>query len=159
MRRLLPVLLTTLALMQGTAAAAEETPAWTIVLRPADFVIGPALAKLLARHAWVAEVDERGGFEIAVRKKAVPIAAPQCRMDHLILKIPFYYPENPRQASVSERRAVYDAFATLQAAGSGSLSARVEAPESLARKGARGVELTSCSLYFAFPLSVQVSAR
>lgn len=60
---------------------------------------------------------------------------------------------------MSERRAVYDAFATLQAAGAGSLTARVEAPEAFARKGPRGVELTSCSLLFAFPLSVQASPR
>jgi hypothetical protein len=159
MRRLLPVLLATLALAQSSAVAAEEAPAWTLVLRPADVVIGAALAKLPARRAWVAEVDAQGAFEIAVRKKAVPIAAPQCRIDWLILKIPFYYPETPKQASVSERRAVYDAFVALQAAGSGSLTVRVEAPESLARKGPRGVELTSCSLYFAFPLSVRASVR
>jgi len=159
MRRLLPILVATLTLTQASAAAAEEAPAWTLVLRSGDFVIGPALAKLPARRAWAAKFDEQGGFEIAVRKKAVAIAAPQCRIDWLILKIPFYYPENPKQASVSERRAVYDAFVAQQAAGSSSLAVRVEAPESLARKGPRGVELTSCSLFFPFPLSVQPSTR
>jgi hypothetical protein len=161
MRKLLTALLGMLVSMQAPVAApAEEAPAWTIVLHPADYVIGPALSQLHTRRTWVADFDERfGGFEIAVRKKAVPIAAPQCRMDHLILKIPFYYPENPKQASVSERRAVYDAFATLQAAGAGSVTARVEAPEAFARKGPRGVELTSCSLLFAFPLSVQAAPR
>ena len=159
MLRLSLIIFATLALTQASAAVAEEARAWTIVLRPADFVIGPALAKLPARHTWGAEFDERGAFEIAVRKKAVPIAAPQCRIDWLILKIPFYYPETPKQASLSERRAVYDAFVALQAAGSGSLTVRVEAPESLARKSPRGVELTSCSLFFAFPLSVQASTR
>lgn len=159
MRKLLTALLGMLVSLQPpVAACAEEAPAWTIVLRPADYVIGPALAQLRTRRTWAAEFDERfGGFEIAVRKKAVPIPAPQCRMDHLILKIPFYYPETPKQASVSERRAVYDAFATLQAAG--SVTARVEAPEAFARKGPRGAELTSCSLLFAFPLSVQASLR
>jgi hypothetical protein len=161
MRRLSLIIFATLVLTQASAAVAEEAPAWTIVLRPADFVIGPALAKLPARHTWGAEFDERGAFEIAVRKKAVAIAAPDCRIDWLILKIPFYYPETPKQASVSERRAVYDAFVALQTAGSGngSLTVRVEAPESLARKSPRGVELTSCSLFFAFPLSVQASTR
>lgn len=159
MRKLLTALLGMLVSLQPpVAACAEEAPAWTIVLRPADYVIGPALAQLRTRRTWAAEFDKGfGRFEIAVRKKAVPIPAPQCRMDHLILKIPFYYPETPKQASVSERRAVYDAFATLQAAG--SVTARVEAPEAFARKGPRGVELTSCSLLFAFPLSVQASLR
>ncbi len=155
---LLAVLATLVAMHASAAPPADQTPAWTIVLRPADFVIGASLAQLRTRRTWAPEFDERsGGFEIAVRKTAVPVPAPQCRMDYLILKIPFYYPENPKQASVSERRAVYDAFAGL--AATGSLTARVEAPESLARKGARGVELTSCSLYFAFPLSVQGSAK
>jgi hypothetical protein len=79
-------------------------------------------------------------------------------MDYLILDIPFYYPENPKQASVSERRAIYDALLALKASNRGSVTARVEAPESLARMGPRGVELTACNLSFALPLSVQVSA-
>jgi len=98
-------------------------------------------------------------FEIALRKKAVAIPAPRCRTDYLILAIPFYYPENPKQASVSERRAIYDAFVTFGAGGSGSLTARVEAPAGPARAGANGIELAACNLYFAFPLSVQVSTR
>ena len=160
MQKLPIALLSMLAVAQPVALRAEEAPAWTIVLHPADYVIGEALAKLGTRRTWPAKFDERaGGFEIAVRKKAVAMPAPQCRMEFLILKIPFYYPENPKQASASERRAVYDAFVALQAAGTGSLAARVEAPESLARKGARGAELTSCSLYFAFPLSVQVAPK
>jgi hypothetical protein len=142
------------------AASAAEVAAWTVVLRPTDFVIGAALAQLRSRRTWAAGFDEHSGaFEIALRKKAVAIPAPRCRMDFLILAIPFYYPETPKQASVSERRAIYDAFVALQAGGSGSLTARVEAPESLARIGANGIELAACNLYFAFPLSVQVSAR
>lgn len=47
----------------------------------------------------------------------------------------------------------------FQADGGGSLTARVEAPEPIARKGRSGFELTACNLYFAFPLSVQVSPK
>jgi hypothetical protein len=158
--RLVPIVFVgMLAVTQAPAAVrAEDASAWTIVLHPADYVIGDALAKLGTRRAWAARFDEReGGFEIALRRRAVAVAAPQCRMDFLILKIPFYYPENPKQASVAERRAVYDALVALQAAGSGSLTVRVEAPAEIARKGARGVELTACSLYFALPLSVQAT--
>jgi hypothetical protein len=140
-------------------ASADEVPAWTIRLHPADFVIGAALAQLRTRRTWAAAVDEQGGFEIALRKKAVAIPAPSCNMDFLILKIPFYYPETPKQASVSERRAIYQAFAAFQAGGKGILTARVEAPAPLARTGARGVELAACNLYFAFPLSVEVTAQ
>jgi hypothetical protein len=142
------------------ASAADEVAAWTITLRPADFVIGAALAKLHTRRSWAAGLDEStGAFEIAVVRKAVTIPAPQCRMDFLILTIPFYYPENPKQASASERRAIYDAFVAFQAGGSGRLSARVEAPAGLARIGANGRELAACNLYFAFPPSVQVLAQ
>lgn len=143
------------------AAAADESAAWTIVLHPADFVIGAAIAQLRTRRTWAAGFDENSGaFEIALRKKAVAIAAPRCKMDYLILTIPFYYPERGslKQASVSERRAIYDAFVAFQAASSGSLTARVEAPLGLARTGAHGIELAACNLYFAFLLSVQVSA-
>jgi hypothetical protein len=160
--RKMPTALVAMALLTCAlpAASADEIAAWTIALRPADFVIGAALAQLGTRRAWAAGFDERlGGFEIALRKKAVAIAAPSCRMDFLILTIPFYYPENPKQASLSERRAIYDAFAAFQAVGSGTLTARVEAPAPIARAGARGPELAACNLYFAFPLSVQVSAR
>jgi hypothetical protein len=130
------------------------------MLRPSDFVIGASLAQLPSRRTWAVGFDDHSGvFEIALRKKAVAIPAPRCRMDFLILTIPSYYPENPKQASVSERRAIYDAFVAFQAGGSGSLAVRVEAPLGLARIGANGIELVACNLYFAFPLSVQVSAR
>jgi hypothetical protein len=139
--------------------AAGEEAAWTITLRPADFVIGVALKQLHTRHAWIADFDDQtGAFEVAVRKTAVAIPAPECRMDYLILKIPSYYPENPKQASVSERRAVYDALVGIKDKG-GSVTARVEAPDALARMGPRGFELAACNLYFALPLSVQISTH
>ncbi len=144
----------------SAAAAADEAAAWKIALRPTDFVIGAALTQLRTRRTWVAGFDEHSGaFEIALRKKAVAIPAPHCRMDFLILTIPSYYPENPKQATVSERRAIYDAFAAFMAGGSGSLTAQVEAPAGLARIGTNRIELVACNLYFAFPLSVKVSAR
>lgn len=65
----------------------------------------------------------------------------------------------PQQASSSERRAIYDAFVAFQAPGRGILTAHVEAPEPLARIGARGAELAACNPMFAFPVSVQVSAQ
>jgi hypothetical protein len=158
---MLPALLALATLVPAPrAASAEEAPAWTVTLRPGDFVIGAALAQLHTRRTWAAGFDGQfGGFEIALRKKAISIPAPGCNMEFLILKIPFYYPETPKQASVSERRAIYDAFAAFQAGGKGVLTARVEAPAPLARTGARGVELAACNLYFAFPLSVGVSAQ
>jgi hypothetical protein len=161
MRKILALLVTVAALTCGPVGAAiAEEAAWTIVLHPADFVIGAPLVQLHTRHTWAAEFDARwGGFEIAVRKKAVAIPAPQCRMDYLILKIPFYYPENPKQASVGERRKVYDALVALQASGTGTLTARVDAPEGLSRTVGSRVELTACNLYFALPLSVQVSTH
>jgi hypothetical protein len=143
-------------------ASAEEAAAWTIVLRPTDFVTGAALAQLRTRRPWAVGFNEHSGaFEIALRKTAVAIPAPRCQMDFLILKIPFYYPDTPKQASVSERRTIYDTFVAFQARGGGSLTARVEAPASvsLSRIGANGIELAACNLYFAFPLSVQLSAR
>jgi hypothetical protein len=159
MRKILAALVTAWILICAPAAAAtDEVAAWSISLLPTDFAIGAALAHLGTRRAWATGFDERSGaFEIALRKKAVAIRAPRCQMDFLILTIPFYYPENPKQASASERRAIYDAFVTFQAGGSGRLTVRVEAPESLARIGANGFELAACNLYFAFPPSVKVS--
>jgi hypothetical protein len=161
MRKMLAALVATSILTCAPAVTlADEIAAWTIALHPADFVIGAPLAKLRTGRAWAPGFDENSGtFEIALRKKAVAIPAPRCRTDFLILAIPFYYPENPKQASVSERRAIYDAFVSFQAGGSGSLTARVEAPLGLARTGPKGIELAACNLYFAFPLSVKVSAQ
>jgi hypothetical protein len=158
-RRILAPLVTTWILICAPATAAtNDVGAWSISLLPTDFVIGAELAHLGTRRTWATGLDERSGaFEIALRKKAVTVRAPGCRMDFLILTIPFYYPENPKQASASERRAIYDAFVAFQAGGSGRLTVRVEAPASLARIAANGVELAACSLYFAFPPSVRVS--
>ena len=141
------------------AAVADDIPSWTITLRPGDFVIGASLAQLHTRRAWTSGFDDKqGGFEIALRKTSVAIPAPQCRIDYLVLTIPFYYPENPKQASVAERRTVYDALVALQARGSGTVTVHVEAPEPIGRRGPRGGALTACNLYFAFPPVVRVSA-
>ena len=149
-----------LVLAHAPAAAVATEAAWTIVLHPADVVIGVALKDLRSRHAWAAEFDARtGAFEVALRKTAVAIPAPRCRMDHLILTIPLYYPENPNQASVAERRAVYDALVALQGSRSSIITARVEAPEGLARTDRGRAELAACNLYFALPLSVNVSTQ
>jgi hypothetical protein len=159
MRISLPIIAATALLLapQPPAGAAGAEPAWTITLKPSDFILGPALRQLHTRHAWAAGFDDQSaGFEVALRKTAVSIRAPQCRMDYLILTIPSYYPETPKQASASERRAVYDALLGIQERG-GSMTARVEAPLGLARKGAAGMELVACNLYFALPLSVQVA--
>jgi hypothetical protein len=159
MRGTLAATVALLVLTQArSAAAAAPEPAWTIVLHPADFVIGAALKTLRTRHAWPTEFDARtGAFEVALRKTAVAIPAAQCRMDYLILTIPFYYPETPKQASVAERHAIYDALVMLQSGGNGSITARVDAPEGLARMRRGRMELAACNLYFAFPLSVQLS--
>jgi hypothetical protein len=158
MRNWFPAIAAALLLTQPpTALAAGAEPAWTITLNRSNFIVGPALRQLHTRHAWAAEFDDqRAGFEVALRKTSVSIRAPQCRMDYLILTIPSYYPENPKQASASERRAVYDALLGIQERG-GSLTARVEAPLGLARQGSAGMELVACNLYFALPLSVQVA--
>jgi hypothetical protein len=52
MRQLLASLMA-MSILTGTSAAAlgEEVAAWTISLRPTDFVIGAALAQLYTRRA------------------------------------------------------------------------------------------------------------
>jgi hypothetical protein len=139
------------------APARGEDAAWTVVLKPGDFVIGPALSQLKTRHHWADQFDAAGNFEFAVRRAAVAIPSPQCRMDYLIAKIPFYYPENPKQAALGERRSVYNSLVALQGDGKGSVSIRVEAPLGLARTVGRRTELTSCSLFVALPLSMEFS--
>jgi hypothetical protein len=158
-RNRLSTIAAALLLVQSPAAvAAGAEPAWTITLNHSNFIVGPALQQLRTRHAWTVGFNEQGrGFQVALRKTSVSIPAPRCRMDYLILEIPSYYPETPKQASPEERRAVYDALIKIQEAGGGSMTARVEAPLGLARDGASGAELVACNLYFALPLSVQVS--
>jgi len=68
-----------------------------------------------------------GEFEVAVKKTAIPVSAPQCRMDYLILRMPVYYPEGPAQASTEERKAVYDALVGIKKAGKGRLKIRFDA--------------------------------
>jgi hypothetical protein len=149
-----------MVLLSWTAVSAAEEASWTIVLHPTDFVIGDALGQLHTRRQWNTGFDEQfGGFEVALRKEAVAIAAPRCQMDYLILTIPHYYPENPKQASVRDRRAVYDALVALQTRHEGSIAAGVEAPEPLSHRGSKGTELAACNLYFALPLSVRPSAQ
>jgi hypothetical protein len=149
--RIVPVLAVLVALAAGRAGAEPLT--WNFTLRPGDIVAGPALQKLDTRRHWNWEFDERDGkFEIAVRKAAFPAASPQCRMDYLILGMPLYYPENPKQASVPDRRAVYDALLAMQQTKKGSLPVHVEAL-SYARNTPQGPELTSCNIYFVLPLA------
>lgn len=158
-------ILTTITIMTmldwaSPAISAAEAARWTLVLHPKDFVIGNALSRLHTHRRWIAEFDENSGaFEVALRKQAASIPAPQCRMDYLILTIPNYYPENPKQASMRERRAVYDALVALQTKGEGSAKVDVEISDVIAREGRKGMELVACNLYLALPLSVQVSTQ
>ena len=73
-------------------------PTWTTVLRSADFIAGSDLQNLNVRHTWAWKFNG-GQFEVAVKKTAIPIPAPQCRMDYLILRMSMYYRENPVQAT------------------------------------------------------------
>ena len=148
---LAPAIAVLFALAAGAASADPLT--WSLILRPGDIVAGPTLQKLPAHRPWNWEFDGRDGtFEIAVRKAACPAASPQCRMDYLILGMPLYYPENPKRASLPERRAVYDALLAMQETGKGGLPVQVEAP-AYARNGPLGPELTSCNIYFVLPLA------
>lgn len=123
-------------------APARATPSWTLTLSPEDIVIGSKLKKIHTRHHW-----SQG--EVAIRKRAIPIPAPGCRMDYLILTIPLYYPEHPNQPSLAERSAAEDAL--LAMAGDGRFTARIEAP--FWHEGPMGPELTACNLFFSLPLS------
>lgn len=125
-------------------------PTWTALLRAGDFIVGPDLQKLKARHKW-AWAFNGGEFEVAVRKTAIPVGAPQCRGEHLILRMPLYYPENPAQATREERKAVYDALVKIQREGKGSLKIRFDALW-YSRPGPSGPELTTCNIYFSLPL-------
>lgn len=72
-------------------------------------------------------------------------------MEYLILRMPVYYPENPAQATVQERRAVYDALVRIKEAGKGGLKIRFDALND-SRQGPSGPELTTCNIYFVLPL-------
>jgi hypothetical protein len=137
-------------LISGSTAAAEEST-WTFVVHPSDIVAGPALEKLRSRHHWQWRFDESGKFEVALRKSAFPARAPQCSMPYLILAMPSYYPESPKQAPLSDRRALYDALTAMQVEGKATLRIRAEAMHYV-RRGASGAELTTCNIYFVLPL-------
>lgn len=123
--------------------------AWTTVLHSADFIIGRDLQNLGTRHHWAWKFT--GGFEVAVRKSAIPVPAPKCRMDYLILTMPVYYPENSAQASMADRQAVYDALSRIKRDGKGSLRVSFDA-QWYWRQGPAGPELTTCNIYFTLPL-------
>jgi hypothetical protein len=137
------------------AGAHEKTFAadwkWTVVLRNDDIIAGQALQKLNTRRHWAWRFDN-GTFEIAVLRSSIPIPSPKCRMDYLILAMPVYYPENPAQAPIAERRAVYDALLNINKAGRGSLTVHFDALW-YAEQGPSGAELTTCNIYFTLPLS------
>ena len=142
------------ALVFATVAgpARADPPTWTVILHPDDIIAGPNLQKLNTRHHWKGAFGEPDGtFEIAVRKAVFPAAAPQCRMDYLILSMPSYYPENPKRASVPERRAVYESLLAMQETKKGRMHVHVDALY-FSRKGPHGHELTSCNIYFFLPL-------
>jgi len=132
-------------------AAAAPSPVWTITLHPSDIIVGEALAKLHTRHEWQWRFDSDGKFEVALVKSASPVPAPQCRMPYLILGMPLYYPETPKQATLAERRAVYDALLKMQETKQGTLQVQTE-PLYYFKYGASGAELTTCNLYFVLPL-------
>jgi hypothetical protein len=134
-----------------TDAAAAPSPVWTITLHPSDIIVGETLAKLHTRHEWQWRFDNDGKFEVALVKSASPVPAPQCRMPYLILAMPLYYPETPKQATLPERRAVYDALLKMQETKQGTLQVRTE-PLYYFKYGASGAELTTCNLYFVLPL-------
>ena len=134
-----------------TGSAAAPGPVWTITLHPSDILVGEALAKLQTRHQWQWRFDNDGKFEVALVKSASPVPAPQCRMPYLILAMPLYYPETPKQAPLADRRAVYDALVKMQETKQGSLQVHTE-PLYYFKYGALGAELTTCNLYFVLPL-------
>jgi hypothetical protein len=134
-----------------TGAAAAPSPVWTLTLRPSDIIVGEALAKLHARHQWQWRFDDNGKFEVALAKSASPVPAPQCRTPYLILAMPLYYPETPKQATLAERRAVYDALLKMQETKQGTLKVQTE-PLYYFKYGTSGAELTTCNLYFVLPL-------
>jgi hypothetical protein len=134
-----------------TSAAVAQGPVWTIILNPTNVIVGEALAKLQTRHEWQWRFDSNGKFEIALLKSASPVPAPQCRMPYLILAMPLYYPETPKQASLADRRAVYDDLLKIQDTKKGTLQVQTE-PLYYFKYGASGAELTTCNLFFVLPL-------
>jgi len=143
-----------LCLAGPTRAAAPAAPNdWRITLQAGDFVIGPKLDHLHTHRSWRSIFDDHSGtFEVALKKSASPVPAPACKTDYVILGMVDYYPEDPRQAPLADRRAVYDRLLKIQDTGTGEFVARVQ-PEYFVRKGPSGPELTGCNLYFVLPLT------
>jgi hypothetical protein len=145
-----------LSALLAAGASAElaqaETPEWTLTLHASDFLIGPPLARLGVHRSWRSSFDDHiGTFEIALRKTAAPAPVVGCPADFLVLTMPNYYPENPRQAPLAERKAVYDRLLAIQASGRGEFVARVM-PASPGRQRASGPKWTGCTLAFVLPL-------
>jgi len=136
----------------GRAKADAASKEWTVRLHADDIVIGQPLENIKSRHQWLWRFTNNfeGLFDIAIRKSSIPILAPKCRMDYLILTMPEYYPETPKQAPVAERRAVYDALLKLKTTGQGSLTVHFEGE---VHKGPSGPELTGCNISFVLPLA------
>jgi hypothetical protein len=135
-----------------TSVAVAQGPVWTITLNPTNVIVGEALAELQTRHEWQWRFDSNGKFEVALLKSASPVPAPQCRMPYLILAMPLYYPETPKQASLADRRAVYDDLLKIQDTKKGTLQVQTE-PLYYFKYGASGAELTTCNLFFVLPLN------
>jgi hypothetical protein len=68
-----------IALTSGVSSSAEGN--WKAVLHADDFIVGQDLHRLTTHHRWKWKFEE-GFFEIAVRKSAIPIPAPKCRMHY-----------------------------------------------------------------------------
>jgi len=146
-----------LALLFLAGPTSSAAPAahydWRITLQAGDFVIGPKLAHLHTHRSWRSFFEDQSGtFEVALKKSASPVPAPACKMDYLILGMVDYYAEDPRQAPLADRKAVYDRLLRIQDTGTGEFIARVQ-PEYFIRKGPSGPELTGCNLYFVLPLT------
>jgi len=137
-----------MGLLSVGAVAADTI--WSTGIRAEDILAGEELAKLSSRR-WAWQFDN-GKFEIAVKKSAIPVPAPGCRMEYVILTMPVYYPENPKQAPMDERRAVYDALLRMKKSSRGSMTVRFDALW-YARQGPKGPELTTCNIYFTLPLA------
>ena len=133
----------------------QRQPSWTVVLHARDFVLGDALQRVHTHHHWISGFNG-GRFEVAVRKSAIPIPAPNCGMDYLILTMPAYYPEDPAQATLEQRRSVYDALMRIQETGREGLKVRFDALW-YSKKGRSGPELTTCNIYFTLPLESDAS--
>jgi hypothetical protein len=134
-----------------TSTAVAQGPVWTITLNPTNVIVGEALAKLQTGHEWHWRFDSNGKFEVALLKSDSPVPAPQCRMPYLILAMPLYDPETPKQASLADRRAIYDDLLKIQDTKKGDLKVQTEPLYSF-KYGASGAELTTCNLFFVLPL-------